>query len=88
MSTVSGRIDSLVFISGTEVDNVIEAHPKKFANYPVECAVCQDGNGTQAWQAVAFITNDGRLLVNRNRVTLTINEMEAILKVMQKGGGF
>ena len=62
MSTSSIRRGNLVFVSGTEVENLIINNKEEeiaFLNDVPECAICHVEEGTLAKDAIAFIIRDG-----------------------------
>lgn len=80
MSSITRRSGNLIFITGTEVENAVAKNQYGLSNYTVRMAVAEV-NRPHADDAIAFITSDGRLLINWSRSDfqiLTLSELEEL----------
>jgi len=76
------RDRSLVFVDGTEVENLMEL--RRNDGLDAEIAIYKDGEDSA--EPFAFIDHKQRLLLTPRQWVLSIEEMETILGVMRQGG--
>jgi hypothetical protein len=82
MSTTSMRDRNLVFVEGTEVENLVEV----WRHYGLDAEIAIYKDGEYSAEPFAFIDGKHRLLLTPDKWVLSVEEMEIIVGVMRAGG--